>query len=130
MHPVTWRVVGLDLTIRIMPRIISGLTECPKGQLAKELPKILVVSVANTIQFSSPKINCHLSQLSSTQKIILYMDRLLNSRSAKEPRLTPRNILGDFENILALFASLAVHKNNTQEEDYRNQIPHFLLTIG
>jgi hypothetical protein len=31
------------------------------------------------------------------------MDRLLNSRSAKEPRLTPRNILGDFENILALF---------------------------
>jgi hypothetical protein len=38
-----------------------------------------------------------------------------NNRANNEP---PRNTLGDFDNILALFASLAVQKNNTQEEDH------------
>jgi len=41
------------------------------------------------------------------------------TKNAKESRLTPRkNILGDFENSLALFASLAVQKIALRRGDH------------
>jgi len=40
------------------------------------------------------------------------------TKNAKESRLMPRNILGGFEISLALFANLAVQKNNIQEGVY------------
>jgi hypothetical protein len=39
------------------------------------------------------------------------------TKNAKETCWTPRKNLGDFGKILALFASLAVQKNNTQKEN-------------